>query len=265
VPLLRRMTRLEKLTLYLRIDYGSLEINFGSSFIDGTHLHNEILVHMPELRTFTFYISTENSSYNLRRPVSTGDIQQTFTSIKYGQTACIIEAVDRFTIVCHVYSLPFSFTHLINISSKFPYIVFNTVTHLSVNDCVPLQHEFFIQISRAFPMLNCFSLVNTISQLCNDNIMKSDENLPDSIIEYPHLISLDLRHANRDYVVQFLLETKTYLPRLTQLKVKYDELATATLYFTRDTMRRNCAKVKQLIIENMTHFSTDIYQYFPSL
>ncbi|CAF0839325.1 unnamed protein product [Rotaria sordida] len=106
---------------------------------------------------------------------------------------------------------------------------------------------------------------NRISQLCDDYTMKSNENLSNSIIEYPRLILLDLMYSNKDYIVQFLVETKTYLPRLTHLIANYDALEDATLYFTRDVMRRNCSKVKRLIVKNMTRFSKDVYQYFPSL
>lgn len=56
-----------------------------------------------------------------------------------------------------------------------------------------------------------------------------------------------------------------HLPRLTELKVKYNQLQTATNAFTRDTTRRNCSKVKRLIVEKHIHFTKDVYQYFPSL
>ncbi len=49
--------------------------------------------------------------------------------------------------------------------------------------------------------------------------LKSDSNRCYSVIEYSHLISLDITRVNVGYVVQFLLETKTNLPRLTELKV----------------------------------------------
>ncbi|CAF4121211.1 unnamed protein product, partial [Rotaria magnacalcarata] len=52
LPLRRRMTHLEKLILYLRVRKQAV-------FLDGTDLHNEILVHRPRLQTFIFYISTE--------------------------------------------------------------------------------------------------------------------------------------------------------------------------------------------------------------
>jgi len=97
VPLLRRMTYLEKLTLYLLT-------SSRNGFIDVTHLQNEILVHIPQLHTFIFYISIENIfSPSLPRQ-SDDDIQRTFTNIKYGQTACIIDYFTGFNAICHVYS-----------------------------------------------------------------------------------------------------------------------------------------------------------------
>ncbi len=70
---------------------------------------------------------------------------------------------------------------------------------------------------------------------------------------------------NTDYIVQFLLETKTYLSRLTELKVNYNQLETVTMNFTRDTTRRNYSQVKQLIVEGSGYYSKDFYRYFSSL
>jgi hypothetical protein len=52
ITLIRRMTQLEKLTLYIRV-YRL------ARFTDGNHLHNEILIHIPRVHTFLFYISTQ--------------------------------------------------------------------------------------------------------------------------------------------------------------------------------------------------------------
>jgi hypothetical protein len=190
---------------------------------------------------------------------------------------------DKF--ICHVYSLPFTFTRLKYITNNFPNIVFNTVTHLYAYDTMAFEHEFFMRISQAFPVLKCFSVKNERMQPSSERMwwnerikpliermpswydykLKSDENLSDPIIEYPHLTLLDLMHAHCDYVTQFLSKTKTHLPRLTELKVKYDELVTVTEYFRRDDMRPNCSKVKRLVVEDSIDFSKDVYQYFPSL
>ncbi|CAF1684565.1 unnamed protein product [Rotaria magnacalcarata] len=110
VPLLRRMTYLEKLTLYLRIKKVGRFVSGASLSIDGAHLHNEILVHMPQLHTFKFYISTETNAIYSNLRFSNDDIQQTFINMKYGQTACIMDYYGACGTICHVYSLPFTFT-----------------------------------------------------------------------------------------------------------------------------------------------------------
>ncbi|CAM4987562.1 unnamed protein product [Rotaria socialis] len=151
------------------------------------------------------------------------------------------------------------------ITNQFPTIIFDYVTHLHVFDVVSLKHEFFIRISRAFPMLQFFSLVNIMFQSWDVNEWQYDNNSTFSVIEYSHLISLDITSVYLDYVAQFLLETKAHLPRLAELKVSYDQLKMVTMNFTRDATRRNCSKVKRLIVEESTVFSKDVYQYFPSL
>ena len=258
VPLLHRMTHLEKLSLYLRIRNRSV-------FIDGTHLYNEILVHMPQLHTFSFYISTENNINHQDPHISADDIQQTLTNIRYGQTTCIVDYFNTYKVICHIFSLPFTFTSLQKIANQFPNIVFNHVTYLFVYDVVPFKHEFFIRINRAFPLLKYLSVVNIMIQSWNVNELESDNNLSYSIIEYSHLISLDIINVQKDYVVQFLLRTRTRMPGLTDLKINYDQLRTVTMNFTRDETRCNCAKVKRLIVEKFIVFPKNVYEYFPSL
>ena len=64
------MSCLEKLTLYLRT------IN-RDRFIDGTHIENEILAHMPQLNSFIFYICTYINNVDLIHNLSSEDIQRT--------------------------------------------------------------------------------------------------------------------------------------------------------------------------------------------
>ncbi|CAF1659152.1 unnamed protein product, partial [Rotaria sordida] len=176
VPLFRRMTHLEKLTLYFRILH-------RNAFVDGTHLQNEILAHMPQLHTFTFYISTQEVIFSSFPRKSNSDIERTFTNIRYGQTACIIDSFSGdHEAICHVYSLPFTFTRLETITTHFPFIVFDTVTILSAYDMIPMQHEFFMRISQAFPMLKYFSMKNERSQSLICDEWKSDKNSSYSII-----------------------------------------------------------------------------------
>jgi hypothetical protein len=199
---------------------------------------------MPQLDTFIFYISTETLIHNLIYRKSNDDIEKTFTNIKYGQTVCIIYHCGMCEAICHVYSFPFSFTRLEKITTHFPNILFDTVTYLLAFDITSMKPEFFMQISQTFPMLKYLIIENRNVQSWNRNELKTDKNPLNSIIEYSHLISLDLLHANMDYVLQFLLETRRYLPHLTELKVDYGDLEVVTKHFTRDATRHNCSKVK---------------------
>ncbi|CAF1395446.1 unnamed protein product [Rotaria sordida] len=87
LPLLRRMTYLEKLTLYLRLHDRNI-------FVNGTHLHREILMHMSQPHTFIFYISTEIEINDSIDRLSDNDIQQTFTNIGYHRVACAMMWTD---------------------------------------------------------------------------------------------------------------------------------------------------------------------------
>ncbi|CAF1472565.1 unnamed protein product, partial [Rotaria sordida] len=258
LPLLRQMSNLEELTLYIHI-FG------GPIFISGTHLHNEILVYMSQLHTFTFYITSENDFIDPPILISNLDIQRTFTNIKCGQIVCMIDyfAIDK--TICRVFSLPLKFHCLKKITNNIPNLVFNSVTHLELWDENPFKYEFFIRLARAFPFIKSLSIWNIVP--ASWTFDKSHLNDKDwcSIIEYPHLISLDILRANIYYVEHFLNETKTYLPRLTELKIRYEDLEMVTTNFTRDETRRNSAKVKRLIVGHSTVYPKDVYYYFPLL
>ncbi|CAF1248794.1 unnamed protein product [Rotaria sordida] len=71
IPLLRRMSYLEKLTLYICPYY-------RTTFIDGTYLHKEILNYMQRLHTFVFFISTETEINDTVYHISENDIQTNF-------------------------------------------------------------------------------------------------------------------------------------------------------------------------------------------
>jgi hypothetical protein len=261
VPLLRRMSQLEKLTLYLRI-------RNRDTYIDGSHLNNDILIHMAQRHSFTFYISTDNSIGNnmdvFLPYVSNDDVQRTFTDIGYHQTTCVVNYFPNARAVCHIFSLPFEFDHLERIANRFPTIVFNHVTLLMVLDMVPFEHEFFFRIARAFPVLRLFSVMNLVPQISNVDERQSNNNQPYSIVEYLHLISLDITYVITDYIEQFLLETKTHLPRLIELKVTYDQLKLVTKNFTRAATRSNCTKVERLITERTSAHPREVQLYFPS-
>ncbi|CAF0981964.1 unnamed protein product [Rotaria sordida] len=258
VRLLHRMIYLEELTLYLHI-FG------GSKFIAGTHLDNEILIHMPQLHTFIFYIASENVIADPTIRVSNDDIQRTFTNIEHRQVACMVDYFKPDTMICRIFSLPFKFHRLEHITNNIPNIIFNSVTYLKLWDTDPFKYKFFVRLARAFPFLKNLSIRNIVRPFLFDqnNHLRDKDWL--SIIEYPHLISLDMERAHSYYVEDFLNETKAYLPHLTELKVLYYSLQIVTKYFTRNETRRNCARVRQLIVENPIAYPKDVYCYFPSL
>jgi hypothetical protein len=252
------MLHLEELTLYLCIEN-------RSTFIDGTHLHNEIITHMPQLHTFNFYISMRNEIIDSTIRLSNNDIQRTFTNRIFEQVVCIVEYLKNFNVICKVFSLPFIFDRLERLSNNFPSIIFKNVTYLMLLDKIEFEHEFFVRLARAFPLLRYLIINNLRPPFWIFRKLPPDDYYS-PIVEYPHLISLDLSLANSYYVDQFLNEKKTNLPRLTKLNVPDGTLERVTENFTRNETRRNCAKVKHLIVKNFSiGFSEDVYRYFPSL
>ncbi len=90
-------------------------------------------------------------------------------------------------------------------------------------------------------------------------LVRNRDGLVNGTHQYPHLTSIDVTWGNIDYIEQFLFETKAYLPRLTELKVSYEELKTVTENFTRDATRHNCAKVKRLINNELVIYLKEVY------
>jgi hypothetical protein len=258
LPLFRRMSNLEELTLHINI-------HNRTSFIDGTHIYNEILVYVPRLHTFNFSICTKTKIDNLICHLSKDDIQRTFTNIKYQRVDCILSYEYRH-VGCHVFSLPFIFEDLGCIGNTFPNIIFSHVKRLVVCDQVSFKHEFFNRIAWSFPLLRQLSVGNINPQSSILDEQNSNDNQLYSIVKYPYLISLHLASAHIDYVEQFLNETKTHLPRLTELAVNADSLTIVTENFTRDTTRLNCINVKELnTYHGRVKHSKDFHVYFPLL
>ncbi|CAF4477034.1 unnamed protein product [Rotaria sp. Silwood2] len=241
VPLLRRMSNLEKLTL-------SIRVRERNSFIDDTYLHNYVLSQMPHLHTFTFDIVTDFVTINQQFKPSSDDIRRTFIEKGY-HVDCYVEYNDCSGGRCHVYSLPFSMERINYITHSFPGGMFMNVRVLHMcNHFHPFEHDLFDQISRSFPLLSNLRVTNLTPQ--NENrsqqLVKSEET--SSIIEYSHLVELRFTSANThiDYVEEFLCNLNTRLPCLSKLHVEYKHLATVTENFTRNTTRMNCAKLKHI-------------------
>jgi hypothetical protein len=251
------MSYLEKLTLYL-------PIKGRNRVIDGTYVQHDILDYMPQLHSFTFYICTYVETVDLSYKLSSEDIQQTLTNVGQHVTS-IVNYIQGDIAACSIFSLPFEFDYLKHLGNKFPNIVFSYVTFLLVEDTNPFKHEFFIRIARSFPLLKYLRIYNRESQVLDDLMTFSSDNCQlHSIIEYLHLTRLDVRYAHRDYVEQFLNETKAFIPCLTVFEVDVDHLKAVTKDFTRKETRRNCAKVEQIDTLGLI-YSEDVFLYFPSL
>ncbi|CAM4824327.1 unnamed protein product [Rotaria magnacalcarata] len=200
--LLCRMSNLEKLTL-------NISIKDRNSVIDGTYVQHDIFDCMPQLHSFTFYICTSVETVDLSYKLSSEDIQQTLTNIGLQDVTSIVNYVCDSRVACSIFSLPFQFDYLKDLGNKFPNIVFSYVKYLHVKDNDPFRHEFFVRIARSFPLLKYLRIYNVRSSLPVDLMTFSSDNCQlYSIIEYPHLTTLDLSYAHREYVEQFLNETK---------------------------------------------------------
>ncbi|CAF1203570.1 unnamed protein product [Rotaria sordida] len=259
VFLLRHMLYLEKLTLYL-------PIKGRNKPIDGTYIQNDILVYMPQLHSFTFYIYSYVDTSGLSYKLSNEHIQQTLKNIAEENVASIVNYICMNEVACSIFSIPFAFDHLEDVGNKFPNLVFSYVTYLLVQDNDAFKHEFFIRIARSFPLLKHLRIFNIESQLLLHDLLtcSSDKNQLYSIVKYPYLTSLDVKYAHEDYLDQFLNETKAYVPCLTQLGVMDIHLNIVTKNFTREETRHNCAKVKQLFVVGSLVHSNNFYDYFPS-
>jgi hypothetical protein len=258
-PLLRQMLHLEKLTL-------SLVIQGRTSFIDGTHLYNDILCKMPHLQAFIFDIATRNVIFDQEVLPSSDDIRHTFIERGY-HVDCYIDYYSQKINLCHVYSLPFTMKHMNNITNSFPGGLFMSVRKVHLNDLfVPFEHTFFARISRAFPLLSQLAIFNINGQQKKIVHQLTEHEQTFSIIEYSHLVELYLNSTHIDYIKQFLFNSNTRLPCLNTLFVKYEDLMTATENFTIDAARANCAKLKHIIFEwSPIVYSENFRLYFPSL
>ena len=243
------MLCLEKLTLYLCFARRAV-------FIDPIYLINEFSMYFSRLHSFQFYRSTENNKNDLVGYLSNDDIKRNYMNTGCQEISNIVHFdVDRATY--HIFTLPFNFDRLMWVGNRFPNILFNYVIYLSVHDTVQFEHEFFLRIAKAFPLLKIFLF--SMSNNVTDNIPSHQ------IVEYPHLTSLDLRWTNISYIEQFLNETKTHLPCLTELKVRYKDLRIVTEDFMKESTRRNCVNVTRLITWRQIVGSKEYYTYFPLL
>jgi hypothetical protein len=245
------MLNVEELTLYLSIT------RFNSTYIDGTHLYDEILNHMLQLNKFIFSINTLviNKNIKINLP-SNNDIQLSFIRKGYQQIDSYIhyESVKRGS-TCHIYSIPYQFEDFFEMNCHFQGGIFNKVRCVIMADKEhPFQHALFQIISNSFPFLQTLII-------CNYQPQKKQLF---SSITFPYLRSLDLRSANVDYAAQFLSDTKIHLPCLVKLTITYESLSMITNNFTNHETRLTCARLQTLVLYGSYMRPQNFHTYFPS-
>ncbi|CAF3818585.1 unnamed protein product [Rotaria sordida] len=257
VPLLHRMLNLEKLDLFLRV-------NREQGLIDDNELKKNIINYMSQLNKFIFNIYSHHSlPIQIDLPLN----ENIHNTSEYFHDNQIISCIDYFQekrySQCLIYSYPYKLKFYDRISNKFPGGLFKYVCEVSLYDEYPFSHEFFRRISKSFPFMKKLTVINQKAQI-NKQCMKSkydDQNL--SIIEYPHLTTLDLIEVHDDYVEQFLVDTKTCLPNNVFLFVFYRPLEKVTQNFQREATRINCAKLRHLSMYGISSIPEHVKDYFP--
>ncbi|CAF4965587.1 unnamed protein product [Rotaria sp. Silwood1] len=147
LPLLYRMTNLEKLAL-------DLTVSVKETFIDGYYLKKNILNHISQLKQFTFDIRSYMFINNEMNLPSKEDIQRRFDDFPYTN---VISCVDYFLEykegLCHIYSYPFLMKHYEDVTNNFPDGLYPYVRQVSLYDEYAFEHEFFIRIAQSFPFM----------------------------------------------------------------------------------------------------------------
>ncbi|CAF4541005.1 unnamed protein product [Rotaria socialis] len=254
VPLVNRMINLEELSLYVKI----CDIN---RFVDGNDLKKNILNNMSRLKKLQFYIRSTTGVLSQINIPSNEDIQYTFNDFHNNH---IISYVDYFTDTqrgqCHIYSYPYTLNEYCKITNNFPGGLYKCVTKISLYDERPFEYKFFLRIAQSFPYLKKLIIENMKSQ--NDK-PKSDDNQNLPIIEYPHLITLDLTEAHLDYIELFLFDTKMRLPNNISFIVLYQALRRVTEKFTRNATPIHEKKLHRLSLLGKYRIPKYVKEYFP--
>jgi hypothetical protein len=253
VPLLRQMSNLEEFTLFLKIK------RYDSTYIDGTQLYDQILIHMPRLNKLTFSINTlvYNRYVNIILP-SNDDIQRDFIERKSQQVGSYADVnLMKSLARCHIYSLPYQFDNFHNLTNSFQGGIFEKVTWVTITDTRSFEHEFFQIISKSFPFLRELSVGN--------NEQQNNKQHSSTFVIFPHLRNLNLAFAHIDYAEQFLLKRNTYLPCLVDLRIKYESLVIITNHFINNSMEFNCTQIKVLSTVESFVRPQNFHLYFPQL
>ncbi|CAF3540478.1 unnamed protein product [Rotaria socialis] len=257
LPLIYRMSNIEKLGLYLTI-------YVNDKFIDGNDLKKNVINRLPQLNLFTFDIRSLMFINNQINLPSKKDIEESFRDFQYTK---IISYVDYFrekkTGQCHVFSYPSEMPYYQKITNNFPDGLYRYVRFISLYDEYPFEHEFFIKISQSIPFMERLSLINHQSQIHKQSYKLINHNFNSTIAKYNYLITLDIEEIHDDYIEEFLFNTKTYFHNNIVISINYKSLERVTRNFTRDVTRINCAKINEIFLSGEKRYFNSLRDYFP--
>ena len=226
---------------------------------------------MPRLNKFIF--SLETAIQNTRDIIlpSNQQLQRSFIDQGFQPVGSYLETFspvdgsrgheystpDQFASRSHVDSLPCQLERFSSVTNSIPTGIFHSVVILLVTNIRPFEHEFFQTISQSFPLLKILYVLNSEPQ-------KSKQQ-PKTSITFPRLVYLNVRHAHRDYVQDFLWDQSCHLPCLVDLEISYESLASTTHHFTNDATRLSCNRLTCLRMRE--HFVPPEHfgRYFPPL
>ncbi|CAF1409566.1 unnamed protein product [Rotaria sordida] len=214
------------------------------------------------MKHFDFDIYSFISMESQMSFLSQEDIQQTFKDFPCTKVISCVDYFHRKRKLgqCHVYSYPFLMKSYEYITNNFPGGYYPHVRIVYLYDEHPFEHEFFRQISLAFPLMSRLTLINDCSQNSKQTI-NINQNF--GIIRYYHLIELDIRRCRDDYTEEFL-NRKTYLHNSISLHINVESFARITQNFTRNEIRINCSKVNEIFLYGENKYSIQSLQnYFP--
>ena len=254
LPLLYRMSNLEKLKM-------RLEVDLSRGFIDFRYFKRKILSSLPKLNRLTFFIHSHRIFPKKEDLSILGRLEE---NLSIDSDVGIISYGDFFSerkhAQYHFYSIPSYNEYFTGISNRFPGGKFPYVREIKLFDEKSFENEFFFRISQSFPQLEAMSIINFKPQ----NHRQSDNHQRNpSPIKYVHLIRLTLFDVHDDYVEQFLLNTKTNLVQEVALCVNYQSLKQITHDFKRDQTQINCDKINKFIFSCDCQHSANLQEYFP--
>jgi hypothetical protein len=252
------MCNLEKLDL-------DLTVIVNESFLDGNSLKKNLLYRLSKLNQLTFSI---HSIMFLNNPIELSSQKQIAETFEDFPNAQIVTRLDSFPerkrSQCHVYSSPFFMQHYHNLTNNFPGGFYRYVRFLSLYDTQAFEHEFFLRISQAFPLMQKLTLINLQGQSREESSQSINDEQGLTLVKYFHLIELELDQVHDDYVEEFLSHRKTFFSNSIYLCIRYQSIARVTHHFRRDSTQMNCRKIKKIFLLGGDDYSIEsLENYFP--